>query len=73
MITGPNIAIIVWFSFLAFILIKGSKKMKHRADQAEIPFRGKYQSLVANGMFISGIMLICMMLLALLSMKSNLK
>ena len=59
------------FAFIAYLLIKGSINMRDRSNQPGTSLYKQYESLVATGMFIGGIVVICMILLVVFSLLAE--
>ena len=58
---------ICWFLFVAYLLISGSKRVKRRSENRDSITIKNYESIVSKFMYVTGIILIFMLFIGLLS------
>ena len=66
-----DVLAILGLILLILVLVYGGLNMRKRAEKREFPWLGKYESLVAFGMFFGALILSCSLCLVLIAMISN--
>lgn len=61
------VIMIIWFTFIGYLLLSGSKRVRQRAVSRNQRWKREYELIVSKGMTIGGIIVLCSIILIIIS------